>query len=1263
MISPRRASPRSCRRLAALLVAASGPLSLACTQDYGARSFGEPEGLPHVTVHDLAQTGDGLLWVSTANGIASFDGWVFEPEPLVIDGTTLRRCRLATDATGGLWAFQLTDATVGARLIDGAWQPLPNAPQRPMKSGVRAAAVATDGGGDHVLLGSPQGELARLDGGQWRGLGKRFDTVMAIAVHGDRFLIAHSDGASTLPIGDPTAMPEAVRGLPPGDVLALCRDETPDAQWLVGPRWLGLLRGDAFELATDQIPPLSPNHFTVAAVADGCGGLFFGEQDSFHHFATTAHALRSRGRPDLGQIGMLHLLRDREGVMWASGSRGVARFLGACLQNGSSKHGLAEDEVSAVLQLRDGRMLLGHSASLTLLSDPPRILRLNDETSLTRIMAMVELPNGRVLCAANELGVLAVDPDTMTYEVIPIPRGDRRNSVQYVALGPDGGVLVVGWQRAWMLRGDALEPFELPGMSFENDYLRFACFDGPDALVVARNSGVLRISPTGSRLLRGTSPDDDDNIYCVSPRPDGSHWAGTGRGVIAAAPGEDTLRPMLFAGERIDRPVYFITDDGIGGTWFGTDAGVIGWDGERLRRVTEQHGLAGHETNRGAGTLDRDGRLWIGLEHGVSVYSPALDRGSEVEPRVWLRPPLIDGEARVAPWDAVESSRSITFRLRSLATRDAELLQHQRWLEGFDADWSAPRALPEREFTYAGLPSGRYRLHVRVTDLRGHRAEVASPWFDVLPPWWRTWWSFALCAVLVAAALAGASSLLTQRRRTVQLRAAVAARTDDLQSEQRRLATLLASIADGVAGIDAQGRIATWNRAAAALTGWSPQLAIGTPWRTVMPGVDVHAPGRDPIEVALGPHDHRWLEFSVAPIEAPDSRDITGVVVAFRDVTLRREQERLMARSERLESLGVLAGGIAHDFNNLLTVVLGNIGLIEISAGAPGTAEAVHDACTQIQQATLRARDLTQQLLTFAKGGAPARRPMRIERLITDCARLALSGANVRAELQLAPGLHATEVDAGQIAQVLHNLVLNARQAMPEGGTVVVRASNVDADGPGVLIEIVDHGVGIDAAQLERIFDPYYSTKPHGSGLGLAIAHSIVARHGGRITVSSSPGHGSTFRVHLPACSGVATDDNADTARTAAARSLHVLCMDDEPGIRRLVQVGLASFGHRVEVVADGSAAVAAFRAAQQGGDAFDLVILDLTVPGGLGGVRTLAELHAIAPGLPAIAASGYSTEPVRGDNEAHGFRASLDKPFDLATLAATIERVMDRDD
>jgi PAS domain S-box-containing protein len=501
-----------------------------------------------------------------------------------------------------------------------------------------------------------------------------------------------------------------------------------------------------------------------------------------------------------------------------------------------------------------------------------------------------------------------------------------------------------------------------------------------------------------------------------------------------------------------------------------------------------------------------------------------------------------------------------------------------------------------------------------------------------------------------------------------------------LEAEKERLAVTLRSIADGVITTDIDGKIILVNRAAEQITGWPQRDAIGRRISEVFAIVDEKTRERltNPADRALRdgqPHaglgailrgrdgKERIITESAAPIRNHNS-ELIGAALVFRDVTEKRRIERELQKASKLESVGLLAGGIAHDFNNILSVVLGNVTLCKMLSAQNST---VHDRLGQAEKGCLRARELTQQLLTFAKGGAPIRKAASIVEIVHESTGFAARGSNVQCENVAAPDLWAVEVDEGQISQVFNNLVINAIQAMPEGGTLRTRMENreiVPSDrlpvvpGRYVHISVEDTGCGIPREFIPRIFDPYFSTKQDGSGLGLATSYAIIQKHMGSITVESTVGKGTTFQIYLPASSTPVAPKKVVPEPVPRGRG-RVLIMDDERAILDLARESLGRFGYDVDTAVHGAEAIEKFQSAATGGRPFEAIIMDLTVPGGMGGKEAMKRLLEIDPKVRAIVSSGYSHDPVMANYKQFGFAGVVEKPYQIDVLAKAIAGII----
>lgn len=504
-----------------------------------------------------------------------------------------------------------------------------------------------------------------------------------------------------------------------------------------------------------------------------------------------------------------------------------------------------------------------------------------------------------------------------------------------------------------------------------------------------------------------------------------------------------------------------------------------------------------------------------------------------------------------------------------------------------------------------------------------------------------------------------------------------------LAAEKERLAVTLRSIGDGVITTDTAGKIILMNKIAEQLTGWQNDDARGMPLEKVFHIINEQSREvcENTVEKILstgqiiGLTNHTILiakdgiERSIADSGAPilnQQSEIIGVVLVFRDVSdqLRIEQELLKVK--KLESVGVLAGGIAHDFNNILTAILGNINLALIDENLKSSTKQL---LSEAEKASLRAKDLTQQLLTFSKGGEPVKETSSLEDVIQESASFVLSGDKVACKYDIPLDLWLVDIDKGQISQVIQNIVLNASHAMPDGGLIKIHCKNITSNdkhtlyrrekGNFVKISIQDTGIGIPGNLIEKIFDPYYTTKSEGSGLGLAITRSIINKHNGEIFAESTPGLGSTFTIYLPASEKIKQKGQLEIGVSRNLSPAKILVMDDEESVRNVAKAMLVEIGHNITLAKEGEEAIDLYAEALAFGNPFDLIIMDLTIPGGMGGKDAIKGILDVNPDAKVIVSSGYSTDKIMANYRDYGFCAAIIKPFRLQDLSRIVSETL----
>ncbi|MBN2322553.1 MAG: PAS domain S-box protein [Spirochaetes bacterium] len=491
---------------------------------------------------------------------------------------------------------------------------------------------------------------------------------------------------------------------------------------------------------------------------------------------------------------------------------------------------------------------------------------------------------------------------------------------------------------------------------------------------------------------------------------------------------------------------------------------------------------------------------------------------------------------------------------------------------------------------------------------------------------------------------------------------------EELLKSERRFKDLFDNSPDAIFVEDFEGKVLDVNPAACRLHGATREELIGKDvYELIPPERRKRAEAEFP-KLVNGECDilqsySLTKDVRAVPVEIRASRiEYTGkpaLLLMVRDVTERKKVEEELLRASKLESVGILAGGIAHDFNNLLTAILGNVSLLmlQLSKDQEG-----YGHLMEVEKAALRARDLTQQLLTFSKGGSPVKRPGSIVGLVQESAGFALSGSNVSPSFSMGNKVWAVEMDGGQISQMINNIVINADHAMPDGGTVEISCGNVKLGenevcplrtGRYVKVTVKDRGIGIREEHLSKIFDPYFTTKSKGFGLGLATAYSIVKNHGGLITVESEIGKGTSFHVYLPALDLPPSEDSDQPPRVVHGDGT-VLVMDDEESVRMVCGDMLKSIGFEVDYASNGEEALNLYKK-----NDYAVVIMDLTIQGGMGGKQAMSLLMEHDPGAKVIVSSGYSNDPVMSEYQKYGFKGVIVKPYCIEDLIDTIGEVL----
>ncbi len=1252
----------------------------------------DDNNLPSLDVTGVSQDTTGVMWFSTRAGVVRYDGvtWkVIDPAENK-ENNSFRHIRI--DPRGKIWALGL-GRPFQLHFFDGSQWHEHSVP-RAEKWGwdVVGFDLSLQDDGSVFLAATFDQTLFFYDGKSWHSFGEteRLTNIRALKFMGNRLYVATGNGLFRLNPVDLKIQNISLPGIKQGPLQALGAMLNPDqGLWLVGEDWIGQFIKNEFRLlASDLSLDFSKLETGTVALAGPAGGLFFGGNEEFFHFHPKRglrHLSKANGFVSNG-IAALYL--DREDNVWVTNPRGISKLISMRMESFDSRAGLADDEVTAIVQHPDGSLILGHDGSLSFLDQS---VELKAETLFVhrdlpgtgRVMDLEFSPDGRLWVAFDQWGLAQLQDDRQLRWF-----GVEDGLPEYVyALHFDreGTLWVGGSQGLYKQTGDKFEIINLT----KSD---------PNKLAFVRRinealDGSLLVSTGmygGFRYHKGNiepwSNDDSsalDSCYQILDRGSGEYWIASSAGLCRV--NEGALELTTAPSPVINRPIYSLLNDSQGKVWFGTDDGLKIWDGLEMTSLKPKDGLLGRECNRDALLQTDDGRVWVGTDRGMTVYDPLYDLPKTEKPLVSIGRSYVDGLAvdLSVSGDLSPNHYELTMSFLAISFQDESAIMFRTWLEGLEPQWLPYEYYPTNRIRYTNLPPGKYQFHLQARTISGVESEIiSSAVFGVEDQLASKWWFVGLEIMGTLILLSGVIYLVMGRRYRVRLEGEFNQRTLELRAteqavreESMRLFAILSSISDGVLAVDKNLKIVLSNPMALSILDARLDELVGaylSETLEVVPPLVVDGRlvfedqayadgGAIPVyKVQNKEGEERSLEISLASLNLGEN-STSGWVLAFRDITQRELMEREMTRNQQLESLGILAGGIAHDFNNLLTIMLGNLSLIE--KGRQYDEEDI-SRLESMKMATLRARGLAEQLLTFARGGDPELRSVDFGALVKQCTDFALSGSNVSSRMDIADNLWLVQGDAGQLGQVVNNLVINAMQAMSSGGFLEVSLQNFDSfpghtkDGPWVCLEIRDFGDGIKSEDMSMIFNPYFTTKGTGSGLGLTIVHSIVQQHDGRILAESTPGKGTHFKIFLPAV--VASSHSWKPPRLPSlVAGLRVLVLDDEKEVLVLVEQMLTRLGLHCVGVSDGTAAVEVFAQAMGRNRPFSVFIADLTIPGGVGGVEAFRKIKKMDNSVRGIVISGYSNDAVMANFHDYGFGAAVRKPFGREQLAEGLAKVL----
>ncbi len=741
------------------------------------------------------------------------------------------------------------------------------------------------------------------------------------------------------------------------------------------------------------------------------------------------------------------------------------------------------------------------------------------------------------------------------------------------------------------------------------------------------------------------------------------------------------------------------------GLWLLTSQGLFYFNHDQVRIYNHSNGFITTEFNMRAIYPVNDNEIWFGGVDGL-VHFKKVENFIDFIPKFYITKIQSNDSLFTYPYPSKitlpANNNSLQIQFEKINFGNAPYYEFAYWLEGFNQDTVL---LPGEDINfvdYSYLPDGEYTFHLYlINPFTNKIAASRFVSFVILKPWYKSpLFIFSLVVLIIGFIFVifhARESYL--KKRNLILEKQVQERTEDIrqsykllkrETEQRKkaqeqLEITLKSIADGVVRTDLKGKILLINESAEKILGISAKDCIGKPLNTTLHLLEENSDTPIRLPEYLNQNNQpeprnyfyarlnnnhgqevKHIHVSWSKIREENQTE-SGYVWVFRDISVEKQLENEILKSQKLESIGLLAGGIAHDFNNILSGILGNAQLAKLNWL---NGQDIQKYLEGIEEATLNASHLTKQLLTFAKGGEPVKEILSLKKILKENVEFALRGSNVSCTFDIDENLWSIEADKGQLNQVINNLVINAIQAMPGGGTLRVEARNCTRElikqlmpesesSYFVQIKISDTGIGIPKENLMKIFDPYFTTKQKGSGLGLATTYAIIKKHGGIIKVNSELGKGTTFTICLPAIPDADIEQKEKDDQLATFSGKRILVMDDEEFIRELMGSFLEMIGIEADFAQEGREAIQKYQQALNNGKPFDAVIMDLTIRGGMGGKDAVQEILKLDPKAKVIVASGYSTDSSLANYLALGFVGRLSKPFTLEELNKVLTEVL----
>ena len=1000
---------------------------------------------------------------------------------------------------------------------------------------------------------------------------------------------------------------------------------------------------------------------------DKKAGLFLSDGRNIWHFNQDGIDFHINNNNHILDSPISSMFLDRESQLWVGHQTGLIKYTNLNIKYFSSTDNLLGNDITSLLELPDGRIIVGHSHGLSII-DGDIITQHPYNDQFDRKTMDLAYWHEKVWVSSYTRGLMYFDLKTQQFYKKEIPQGHLITTA--LTISKDNTLIVTS--------GTAIfELFSIDGtlktLATGLPQIRQVKTDPVFGTIVMTQAG-LNIRPhKGSPYWIYSDEEKANNTFNYYRSKSGKMWVATLAGPRII---EDKVitKPAGITSE-INLPTFFISQTPDEAIWFGTNSGVYKYHENNISHFDKSNGFVGKETFRESVFVSSTHKLWVGSDFGLHIFSGFTLKKNPAPPIVTLVEAAANGEIiNLHKNNKLELSNNfLAIRYRAISLLDHSKLRVQYKLEGYEDQWENLIYDSHNWVRYAALPPGTFIFNLRASNSRGEWSNIikSSPIIISKPIWNRPWF-YLLGILLLILIIILLQRFSLMRSYSLRLSKDVSARTIQLESSQRsyehlyqRVVAVLSSISEGVIVTDLSKRILTVNPAAENILLLHTEQMIGRNLEDIIIPKSISRAFQHLIEHpekgGICMIDLKTTGNTERRVVLDASRfdnDETGMVWVIRDITQEEKVAAELRKAEKLEAVGMLAGGLAHDFNNLLSVMLGNVSLLGVSEEL---SNANRKFVNETEKAILRARDLTHRLLTFSKGGSPVKRLASLDELLRESASFILSGSNCTVDFDIQDNLYHVNIDSSQINQVINNLLINATQSMPNGGRINIKAINIESapdplpDNPYVNIIICDQGSGIPVDIKDRIFDPFFTTKSSGNGLGLASSYTIVANHDGMLTLDDVYTGGACFHIYLPAADEKQETTKIQSRQINTGNGL-VLIMDDQKSVIRILSAQLKNLGYDVISALDGESAIDMFSNQQLKGCAPDLLIFDLTVPGAMGGIEALQVLRSRYNNFKAIVSSGYSQDPAMANPKKFGFDEVLPKPYNLTQLSHVIE-------